>query len=109
MNNLKVTLIAFLGSLLWVIHFMSIYAFAEFGCQSNWKGTSEVIMGITLLCFFLGLYSIYKSYKVSQLISKEAQSALFFLARYGIINNAVFTFIIIYQSVPVFYFRGECL
>ncbi len=109
MNNLKITLIAFLGSILWVIHFMSIYAFAEFGCQSNWKWTSGVIMGITFICFLLGLFSIYKSYKVSQLISKETQSTLYFLAHYGIINNAVFTFIMIYQSVPVFYFRGECL
>lgn len=88
---------------------MTIYAFAEFGCLSDWRWTSGVIIVITLICFSLGIFSIYKIHKMSQLINKEAHPSLYFLAKYGIINNAVFTFIIVYQSVPVFYFRGECL
>jgi hypothetical protein len=109
LNSLRVTFIAFLGSILWAIHFMSIYAFAEFGCKSEWSWTSLMIIGITIIALSIGLFSIFESYKMSKLINKETHPSLFFLTTYGIISNAVFTFIMAYQSVPIFYFRGECL
>lgn len=111
-NNLsgpRITLYSFLAAILWAIHFMVIYALAEFGCQAGMGQTSRFIIGVTLLLIILGIFSIYKSIKLSQKFQRETSPLFYFLTHYGILNNIVFTFIMAYQSVPVFYFRGECL
>lgn len=108
-SSLRVTLYSFLASILWAIHFMVIYALAEFGCQAGMGWTSRAIIGVTLVILIIALYSIYKSWRLSKQFDRTHSPTFYFLTHYGILNNIVFTFIIAYQSVPVFYFRGECL
>jgi hypothetical protein len=88
---------------------MLIYALAEFGCQAGIGWTSRAIIGVTLFLVIIGLFSIYKSLKLSKMFERGASPLFYFLSRYGFFSNIVFTFIIAFQSVPVFYFRGECL
>jgi uncharacterized SAM-binding protein YcdF (DUF218 family) len=105
----KIALYSFLGAVLWTLHFMLIYAVAEFGCLANWPWLGWAIIILTIIFFAGTIWALWKSIKYYE--NREAfrlNPSAIFLARFGIFNNAIFAFIIFYQSFPYFYFKGEC-
>src|SRR5690606_4207604 len=98
----------FFGAILWTIHFMMIYGLSEFGCVAGSSWMKWAVIALTILLIGAGLFSIYKTWKISEVLDKNNSPGAFFLSRYGILNNSVFTFIMAFQSLPIFYFRGAC-
>lgn len=108
--NTNLILHAFLGGIAWTIHFMLIYAVSEFGCISQQAWVNWSIVALTVVMFGLALYATIYSYRLQRFYSDAGGPQTYIhLSRYGWISNAVFAFIILYQSLPVFYFKGNCL
>lgn len=109
-SGLKLSIWAFLGGIAWMVHFLLIYALAEFGCEINAEAMVRwSIILLTILLFLAGILAIYKCFKLKSSINNEIYPSGYFLVNFGIFSNALFSFIIAYQSIPIFYFRGECL
>lgn len=104
----KVILFSFLGAISWFVHFLLIYAFGEFGCISDWDLTALSIALTSLALFIVGLYSIYECHKYSRWPARIENEGLIRIARLGIISNSVFTFIIVFETIPLFFFQGKC-
>jgi hypothetical protein len=107
-NDQKAFFFAFLGAIAWIAHFLIIYIIKEFGCIAgiDWIGPAVVIF--TVIFLGIGTYSIWKSFNVYRNASKDEASVAGYIGLFGLLNNLVFTFIIVFQSIPIFYLR-ECL
>jgi hypothetical protein len=107
-SDRKIFFYSFLGALAWTAHFLLIYAVAEFGCLADFKWIGTSISGLTVLFSLMGLWGLWKTIQYRKMLRKEERPLAWYLAYMGIANNGVFTFIIIFQSIPYFYLR-ECL
>jgi hypothetical protein len=106
--QLKIIIYAFLGGVTWTVHFLLIYAIAEFGCLAGARWIHGSIIFLTVPLVILTLFALRKSYMVWRREENALDQTSRYLGGYGVISNAVFAFIIIYQTIPVFYFKGEC-
>jgi hypothetical protein len=99
---------AFAGAMAWTGHFLSVYVVKEFGCIAGvgWIGLAITILTVVFLA--LCLYALWKSVQYYKLEGRNEARVGGHLALLGIFNNAIFAFIILYQSVPYYYFR-ECV
>jgi hypothetical protein len=110
------------GAFAWVIHLLSAYAIAEFGCispfhQSELWGfsgiawligaVSVVTLVVAFAAFFVARRSKLRFAGAIEARRLEAGDARVFLARSGVITSALFILIIVVESIPIlFYLRG---
>jgi len=109
------------GGIAWTLHLLLAYVVAEFGCiaglgQVSFLGLNVVswlLFLVTIPTLGMGLAATYVSWRCHSKAEKAlaAQADLAgenFVAYTGLISNLIFVFIIVVQTIPIFYFLREC-
>ena len=109
------------GAVAWTLHLLLAYAVAEFGCvaglgHTTWIGISIVswmLLGVSILCTLLAVASFLIANNIGRRAADlppdvEHRETADFVARFGVIINGLFTFIIVVESIPIFFFLGRC-
>lgn len=113
---------AFLGGgLAWTAHLLSIYAIGEFGCVS---GVGDIFyMGISLVAWLILvvsflLFAVAASASLIGYLDKRRDSSDThsppeeeggrFLSSFGFMLSALFTLIILVETLPVFAYLDGC-
>jgi hypothetical protein len=108
--------IAFLGgALAWLIHFLFLYLFGEWGCRGSLLGVFWWVLGVTVLFGGIAAVSLLESVRLRRLTrlkhgatDEERIRANDFFADFGIISNAIFLLTIVVQALPVFFLMETC-
>lgn len=106
----------------WLAHLLLAYLIAEFGCTSG--GGHARLLGITAIAWTLlavslltfvaasgaTLVAYFLRLRLAAAVRDEesARNNEFFLAKTALITSALFSFIILVQSVPIFYYLSDC-
>lgn len=103
------------GGVAWAIHFMVAWSIAEFGCLGETRETTDdrgvsilawAILGVTMVCLALAAWATLASWRRAR-AAREAETG--FVGRAGLIANPLFMFIILVQTVPVFFHLNDCV
>jgi hypothetical protein len=108
------------GGVAWLAHLLLSYLIAEFGCMSGWG--KETWLGVTTLAWLLLAVSfltllgaglaVYVAFRSKQRLGRsdpsEEPASAEYMARAGYITSGVFLFIILVESVPIFFFLQSC-
>jgi hypothetical protein len=108
------------GGVAWLVHFLTIYVVAEFGGVSGW-GQSP-FLGITVQAWLLLVISLlmtvgagaaaYVAHRSRRFLRQtspteddlERHAAGWHMARAGYVASSLFLFIILVESLPIFFF-----
>ncbi len=113
---------AFLGGgFAWTFHLLTIYAIGEFGCVGGWDRASY--LGITAVAWMLMIVSVvsvmpavaatFVAYQDRRRDAQRKEPAEEdeggeYLSRFGFILSALFTLIILVESLPIFAYLHSC-
>lgn len=101
------------GAFAWLLHLMLAYAFAEFGCLStmgqitfwNISLVAWNILIVSVVLTLIGAAATWIPYRIDRdLRASTEDHPQAFTARVGWISSGIFTFVIVFESVPIFYF-----
>lgn len=110
------------GAAAWTIHLMFAYVAAEFGCVSRFSehrylGISSVawmvlvLTAVTAIASAIATVVAYRSHRRLQggaNGSDPARLAESNTARAGILTSAIFTFVILFETIPIFFYLRDC-
>ena len=108
------------GAIAWTIHFLSAYAVAEFGCvgklgQRSYGNISLVAwleLALTVAALLLAAAATAAAYRSHRRLLSSAESAALEAecdtARAGLYTSAIFTFVILFESIPIFFYMRSC-
>jgi hypothetical protein len=108
------------GGVAWLTHLLASYVIAEFGCLSNWGQNkflgvtwlAWLLLGVSFLTLGWAGVATYVAYRSKQRLgnfeSSEGPTSAVYMARAGYITSGVFLFIILVESVPIFFFLQSC-
>jgi hypothetical protein len=109
------------GGFAWTLHLMTAYAIAEFGCVgglgTRFYGNISLVAWMHLLATALAVCLAATATAVAYRIERhfqrhvpdEAQAASEkYTARLGLIANGFFTFVIVFESIPIFFYLRDC-
>lgn len=102
------------GGLAWLLHFLSIWVAAEFGCLSSFArpgvgGVSVVawiVLGISAVFIGLAGYAAYGACRRMPVTGADGSEA--FLRRFARVANGIFLLIIAAQTLPAFFYLKDC-
>ena len=109
------------GAVAWTGHLMLAYAISEFGCTAGLGRRSFI--GVSVVSWMLLLLSVAMAalaawaLLVARDVGRRAdegiphpdeESTAGEVARLGSIANGLFLFIVLIQTVPIFFFLGRC-
>jgi preprotein translocase subunit SecG len=110
-----------LGSgIAWLLHLLLAYAIAEFGCVLYVERYS--FLGITLVAWLLiavtvltaaaagvaALVAVRASRKITGDDIYATRGTAEYMARVGVLASVLFIFVILVQSVPIFFYLRHC-
>ena len=110
------------GAIAWLFHLIGAAILAEWGCMSgwgrmHWGGISAVAWAISLLSLVMLLIAsaaTWVAYRHYQRLRRECHAksrqddSRSFLAEAGWKSSAIFTGIVLAESVPILFFLSEC-
>jgi hypothetical protein len=109
------------GAIAWTIHLLAAYAIAEFGCvgrlgertYANISLVAWMELALTAAMVLVALAATAVSYRCQrQLRSIESGGgplvAAYFTARAGLLASGTFTFVILFESIPIFFYLRSC-
>jgi hypothetical protein len=110
------------GGFAWLAHLISAYVIAEFGCISGlgerlgWGVTvvAWMVIGLSVLMLSIAAAATFVARRSRQRLAQEPVGDLddagpeFYMARAGFITSALFLFIILVESVPIFFYLKHC-
>jgi len=105
------------GGLAWALHLAAVWAIAEFGCMTAMArpGPLEVswvawgILGVSVLCLALAGIATLESWRQAHSgAGSGGERPARFAAGSGVVVNSLFMFIIIAQTLPVFFYLRDC-
>ena len=109
------------GALSWTAHLMFAYGAAEFGCvgqqdEESYAGISRVawmqiaLTVATATCSAIATAVAYRNHRRLQLQGKlsDAVASEGYLAKAGAMTSGIFTFVILFESIPIFYYLRDC-
>lgn len=108
------------GAVAWTGHLMLAYAISEFGCTSGIGRRS--VLGVSAVSWMLLLMSAAMialaawAYATAGGVGRGARgtshpdehSTAEYVAHFGRIANGLFLFIVVIESVPIFFYLGRC-
>lgn len=109
------------GAVAWTAHLMLAYGISEFGCTAGLGRRSFI--GVSAVSWMLLLLSVAMAalagwaLLVARGVGRRAdagvphpdeESTAWEVARLGSIANGLFLFIVLIQSVPIFFYLGRC-
>lgn len=108
------------GAIAWTIHFLSAYAVAEFGCvgklgQRSYGNISIVAwleLALTAVAVLVAATATAAAYQNQRRLLASAGGAALeaecCTARAGLYTSAIFTFVILFESIPIFFYMRSC-
>lgn len=120
------------GAVAWTVHLMAVYAIGEWGCVSRSMegrflgiaGIAWLLIAVTVGAGLASAAAALVAYRSEQRLrpaeeegdsdegvpreEAEVHSYQLFTARSGMIMSGLFTFVIVVESVPVFFFLRGC-
>lgn len=111
------------GAIAWLIHLLLSYAIAEFGCVSPFRetrlwglsGVAWLESAASVLSVTLAMAAVVVAQRNKRYIPDDADVVQFessdpraFMARSGVLASALFLFIILVQTLPIFYYLRNC-
>jgi hypothetical protein len=110
------------GMIAWTLHILLAYLIAEFGCETGqdvhvYAGVmlpAWLLLGMSATMIVLSAGSIASAYAcLKRIRTDDGDSTLrseseHYLARAGVISGALFTFIIVIQTIPTFSYLSGC-
>ena len=109
------------GASAWTVHLLLAYGVAEFGCVSGLG--QRIYLGISVVAWLevaatvltsviaaLAASVAHRSYRIlrSQNLDEAGIAAAEYAARTGFITSGIFTFIILFESIPILYYLRDC-
>ena len=120
-SRLRIWFVLFGGGVAWTAHLLLAYALAEFGCiaglghRSGPMGISELswaLLGVSALMVALAVWALVISFALRRLHDDAAETdeglTAGYIARFGVVTNSVFLLVILVQSLPIFFYLGQC-
>lgn len=109
------------GAVAWLLHLLLAYLVAEFGCLLN-LGTVIVgpislvawgLLTVSILTLVMAVSATFVSVRLrapdrSNDTDRDRRESVDFTGRSGLFMNVLFVFIILVQSIPIFYFLTDC-
>lgn len=125
MSRLTMSFALLGGAGAWTAHLLLAYAIAEFGCvaglghRSGPLGVSVVswmLLVMSAVMVALAAWALFVSRRIGRRGRRAGSAApdaddratAEYVARFGLITNGLFLFIILIESVPIFFYLGEC-
>jgi hypothetical protein len=109
------------GSAAWTAHLLLAYGIAEFGCVSglgerSYNGISVVAwleITATILATTAAASATWVANRSRRILRSQAQelgdpAAAEYTAKAGQITSGIFTFIILFESIPILYYLRDC-
>jgi hypothetical protein len=109
------------GGVAWTFHLIAAYVIAEFGCLGGWQtvlfaGVTAVswsLLAVSALAMAAAAAATWVSWKArDQLVAGEAPpeqpGSEIYMARAGLFASGSFLFVIVVQTIPIFFFLGDC-
>jgi hypothetical protein len=109
------------GAIAWTFHLLFAYGAAEFGCvgqsgERSYAGISLVAwleLALTVTTAICSAVAAAVAYRIHKRLQQSGQGpetarAERNLAKAGILTSGLFTFIILFESIPVFYYLRDC-
>jgi hypothetical protein len=110
------------GAIAWAIHFLSAYVIAEFGCvgrldlrrYGNISLVAWLELGISFIAVAAAAAATRAAHRcLQQLPSGDGDAsaerpAERTLARTGLFTSGIFTFVILFESIPIFFYLHRC-
>lgn len=110
------------GAIAWSVHFISAYVVAEFGCvgglgeRSYWNISyvAWLELGLTVFAFLMAAFSTMVAYRSQRGLASgtacpcSEQCAVRSTARAGMLSSGLFTFVILFESIPIFFYLHRC-
>jgi hypothetical protein len=106
------------GALAWTAHLMFAYAAAEFGCvgrlgERGYLGVSAVawlVLALTAAATLASAAATAVAYRSPRRLQsgQAGQDAERYTAWAGLLTSGLFTFIILFESIPIFYYLHAC-
>jgi hypothetical protein len=108
------------GGLAWLAHLLLAYFIAEFGCLAGWgeifmfdvTAVAWAVIASSALTLVVAIAASLVAFRARKRLAGEQCDAEpgteLELARAGFITSSLFTFVILVQSVPVFFYLRHC-
>jgi hypothetical protein len=110
------------GAIAWTAHLLLAYVAAEFGCvgrlgERGYLGITPVAWleaGLTLATALVsGAATVvaYRSHRRLRCDAEQADPTVVaeqYTARAGVLTSGLFTFIILFESIPILYYLHDC-
>lgn len=110
------------GAMAWAIHFLSAYVVAEFGCvgglgvRSYWDISlvAWLELVLTFAAILIAAASTVVAYRSRLRLSSDTvgacatQQAERYTAHAGLLTSGIFTFVIVFESIPIFFYLRSC-
>jgi hypothetical protein len=109
------------GGLAWTLHLVSVYAIGEFGCvaglgERHYAGISLVawmVIAATAATAGLGILATFVAYRSARRspdrafreMPSDGEQAT---ARAGVLASGFFTFVILFEAIPVLFYLRDC-
>jgi hypothetical protein len=104
------------GAIAWLVHLMVAYGIAEFGCvgglaEYTWMGISLVawlILALSVLTGLIAAIATFVAYRARKRLESASSDGRDLVALAGVLTSGMFTFIIVVESLPIFYYLRHC-
>lgn len=105
------------GGVGWLLHLLTAYAIAEFGCVGGlggfWKGGILIVawleIALTIVAATIAGTATFVAYRCHRTLpSTGAAIANAFTARAGMIASGILTFVILFESIPILFYLRSC-
>ena len=109
------------GAIAWTVHFLSAYVVAEFGCvaglneRSHWNISlvAWLELALTAVAVLVAAAATAVAYRSQRRLFASAllgstREAERYTARAGLLTSGIFTFIILFESIPIFFYLRSC-
>lgn len=109
------------GGFAWTFHLISAYVVAEFGCVGGlaehhflgislvaWLGFALTLVTVVIAAASAGVS--YRRYRQLQPLAtpREPFTAEIAMARIGYFTSALFLIVILFESIPIFFYLSDC-
>ena len=119
----KLWFVLLAGSIAWTLHLLLAYVLGEFGCLSalarvsflDINGVAWSVLGMTVPLAGVSAVATWMAWRMDRRLGGQAsedgsstEDPRVYMARAGWITDGLFLFVILFETVPVFYFLQRC-
>lgn len=108
------------GAIAWLVRFLLVYVIAEWGCvpplpevrMLGMTGTAWLLLLVSVAMFVAACAAAVLAHRSARTHRQDADDDRTtpgrFMARTGLLLSALFAFIILVETIPIFFFTSHC-